>query len=370
MDSPLAVTAVSAFGVHDRQRGSTAGSGVLRSSTPGAGTHLQRPRLGTAHSHSVPDTRELNLTLTGEKIAKTPPAGILSPMPSMVSDQSEKTHSPSLNMRPPTHMRESATSDGFGELTCKEALKHIKRKRERARKQKVKFHGVSQLGEDDVAAGKLARVPMLARTFPAPAAYMPSYIPLSKRRVPPRRYGLGTDVQGPEEENAPQEGPGDEEEFVTLSTSMPLNSRSPDQPESEPNRQAVVNDEPELKENKTDIRQRVMFAIGQVRSTLLRHLLLRYKLIDNYTQLNTMPKENLVSLFANSPQATRELLRGAYLQKSDGSHLVLDEKGVDSFDKYKRFIELEATPRPVSDTFNRVGRCTGLCGDCHNLLTA
>jgi hypothetical protein len=83
-----------------------------------------------------------------------------------------------------------------------------------------------------------------------------------------------------------------------------------------------------------------------------------------------MPKENLVSLFANSPQATRELLRGAYLQKSDGSHLVLDEKGVDSFDKYKRFIELEATPRPVSDTFNRVGRCTGLCGDCHNLLTA
>ena len=135
MDSPLAVTAVSAFGVHDRQRGSTAGSGVLRSSTPGAGTHLQRPRLGTAHLHSVPDTRELNLTLTGEKIAKTPPAGILSPMPSMVSDQSEKTHSPSLNMRPPTHMRESATSDGFGELTCKEALKHIKRKRERARKQ-------------------------------------------------------------------------------------------------------------------------------------------------------------------------------------------------------------------------------------------
>jgi len=57
-------------------------------------------------------------------------------------------------------------------------------------------------------------------------------------------------------------------------------------------------------------------------------------------------------MIISSHYATRELLRGAYLQNAGGGSLVMDRKGVSSLGKYKKFVEDEATPRPVSDAYN------------------
>ena len=177
--------------------------------------------------------------------------------------------------------------------------------------------------------GSLMQAPLGRRVpyIPAPAAYMPF----------PQRAAIRVCRMEslPEQENA-----------------VPSAAILPPQAHCSPWRQLTA-DSCTLDESKTSVREKVAFAVKQVRPTVLRHILLRNKLVDKYTQMNGLPKSNLVSMIMGSAVATRELLRGAAFQKSDGTHLLLDQTGKTSIANYKRFIEMEPTPRPVSDTFNQ-----------------
>jgi len=311
-------------------RGSTAGGG-FRSATPlsSSGSRRTAAPLSSALPRSVIlDLQTLNVN--GERFIAPPPPGILQHANGTVAgrntDDCTRQSSP------------SRTCTAGGEqalLGDKEALKYvIKRKRSRACKQKVAFTCVSPTKGDAVDA---------SAHLPPPAVYMPAYIPKSKSRTQMRGLLLGADVRGSGMEHAGSDG---EDEFVALTSNKPLLSRAPLDVD-------IDADELGLNENKTEIRQRVTFAVRKVRMMVLRHILLRNKLIDGSTQLNVLPKENLVALVISSHNATRELLRSPCLQNAAGGNLVLDASGIESLNKYKKFVEMEPTPRPVSDTYNQ-----------------
>lgn len=306
------------------------------------GTQLQRARLSSRQSRPVDLGTDLNIA--GEKCTiKAPLTGILAnaeavlpadgsgdcdvrvPIQSDLATSHRSSHSSAARPRPE------------GPLGGKDALKLIKRKRARARKQKVNFSGL-------VAEGGTAIPPK------GEAVYMPAYIPKSKSRTQVRNAQLGADAKEPVGTlGLVERRSEDHEGYFALSANKPLMTRASEHGASDLPEE--VNDTG-LNENKSEIRQRVSFAIGQVRQTVLKHILLRNKLIDAGIQLNTLPKANVVALVLSSQQATRELLRGSYLQGAGGSHVVLNDTGVESLGKYKKLIELETTPRPVSDTYN------------------
>jgi len=317
-------------------RGSTTGGG-FRSATPLSSSGCRR---AAAPAHALPRSVILDLqtlNVNGERVIAPPPPGILQHVHGTVAgrntDDCARQSSPSR-----THIPGGEQAL----LGDKEALKYvIKRKRSRARKQKVAFTCVSPTKGDAVDA---------SAHLPHPALYMPAYVAKSKSRSTfckvKKSNGLllGADVRGSGMAHAESDG---EDEFVALTSNKPLLSRAPLDLD-------IDADELGLNYNKTEIRHRVTAAIRQVRPMVLRHILLRNKLIDGSTQLNVLLKENLVALVISSHNATRELLRSPCLQNAAGGNLVLDAPGIESLNMYKKFIEMEPTPRPVSDTYNQV----------------
>ena len=351
--SPLAVTALA---VPQRAGASAGGSGrasaaagALRAQTPGADVRpASSLSLSRAHTQSQPraaaaDAGELSLNVTGAKIAKAPLSSILQNVraaePTAAEDLNACSGSPSKKMAT-TNVDDLTRAD-------KEALKQIlRRKRARARRQKVTFAGGAGGGEEGSSGdGPGARAPA---AIPPPAVYMPAYVPKAKSRAQLRQARMGGDCN---DAGACETLLDDEEEFVALTVNKPLTAREPDAAVADQHSSAGA-DEEALSVSKTELRQRVTFAIRQIRPTVLKHILLRNKLVDGHTQLNLLPKANLVALVMSSNTATRELLRGVYLQNAGGGSLVMDRQGVSSLGKYKKFIELEGTPRPVSDTYN------------------
>jgi hypothetical protein len=315
-------------------RASTASGGF------GGGAQLQRARLGAAQPRPGPDSADLNIA--GESCAiKPPPPGILANAAEAILPAGSSIDLPVLpgsgaSSRSPS--RQAGAHGGpLRALGDREALKLIKRKRDRARKQKVLFNGLHD-GDDT--------------SFPpkGEAVYMPAYIPKSKSRAQLKNAQPGPDDKDPVA--TLPEAAVDGERFIELSGNRAFLATASEHATAELDQPDAEDDGLGLKENKTEIRQRVGFAIGQVRQTVLKHILLRNKLIDFGVQLNTLPKANLVALVVSSTAATRELLRGAYLQGPGGTHAALNGAGVVSLDKYKKFVELEPTPRPVSDTYN------------------
>lgn len=289
------------------------------------GAQLQRARMG---SRQPPPTADpgAELNVAGEKfVIKAALSSILANAGAVMPADSSRDCEMRISLGAGSR---SKPSTGHGPLGDKAALKIIKRKRARARKQKVMFNGLP-------AEGGTAIPPK------GEAVYMPAYVPKSKSRTQIRQAQLGADAKSEGMLREVKCGAEEDDGYFALSANKPLMARDPEEED-------VLG----LNENKTEIRQRVSFAIGQVRQTVLKHILLRNKLIDASVQLNALPKANVVALVLSSQQATRELLRGPYLQGPGGMHAALDDVGVESLGKYKKFVELEATPRPVSDTYN------------------
>jgi hypothetical protein len=330
-----------------------AAGGALRASTPSAGLHPVRPR--TQQQPRATDAGELDLNVTGAKITKAP-ASILqnaheTTPPAAEGHDAGRLAGSVANRRSAPDARSSSPSEGKptgddprGTLADNQALKQavLKRKRARARRQKVTFVGACAGKDKDLFDGPGAQK---SAAIPPPAVYMPAYVPKSKSRSQLRQFRVGGDC------GAREASFGDEEEFLALTGNKPLTAREPDEAVIAQDSSAEADGEA-LNMSKTELRQQVSSAIRQIRPTVLKHILLRNKLVDGSTQLNLLPQANLVAMIISSHYATRELLRGAYLQNAGGGSLVMDRKGVSSLGKYKKFVEDEATPRPVSDAYN------------------
>lgn len=339
----------------------TSGRAVGGASTPSTGLHPARLR--TQQHPRATDANELDLNVTGAKIAKAP-ASILQNAQETATPPAAEGHEAGrragsvTNRRSTPNARSSSPSEGKptgddvrGTLADKEALKQavLKRKRARARRQKVGFVDACAGTDKDPFDVPVAQK---SAAIPPPAVYLPAYVPKSKSRSQLRHFRVGGDCKVPMDFVWAREASfGDGEEFLALTGNKPLTAREPDEAVMAQDSSAEADGEA-LNVSKTELRQQVSFAIRQIRPTVLKHILLRNKLVDGCTQLNLLPQANLVAMVMGSFTATRELLRGSYLQNAVGGSLVMDRKGVSSLGKYKKFVEDEATPRPVSDAYN------------------
>ena len=188
-DGRLAVSAASALPLQrsasSAQRLVSTGGG-FRSATP----QLQHVRLATpVQALQMEPERKFDLGVMGSQIAKAPPPGILQntyDVTPLIVPAPVATFGGLLPSRSPSKGGQATASPDFVLQTPgdKKALKNImRRKRERARKQKVVFSGV------DGHAG------VQQLLIPAPAIYMPAYLPKARTRAQLRQGGPGADFR-------------------------------------------------------------------------------------------------------------------------------------------------------------------------------
>jgi hypothetical protein len=337
-------------------RGSSAGGGFRSSSTMAlsrSGTpQLQRARLSGAQKQTDPLVK-VNLNVMGVPVTKAPLQGILQPgILQNVREAISATDFPvdQVPSTPSLSTSKNSTPNGVNREADKTALtKLVRRKRERRHKQKVQFRATfpaSMQPLEEASFSLPAAVP-----FPVPVC-MPSYILKSKKDCQLRKARLGG-MGGDAVVSSFAEESGSEKEFIDLKANKHLAVKTSEHKAFERLHSTETVDALIMSEDLSEIRGKVTFAVSQVRPTVLKHILLRNKLVDGHIQLNMLPKQNLVGLVMSSSQATRELLRGLMFQQKGGGNKCLDGNGVESLSQYKSISECEPTPRPVSDTFNQ-----------------